>query len=416
MLTTRKLGSVWIETGNPVSGQILGLFVPSITLILAAAFAGLWLRMRNARHVLAFACAYTIVGFAFLVFHYFASPENVLAMVSVHVSYSVAGIIMFWGLYKRAGMHAPVRLFAAIQVITLIFIATSIAEDDMRPWLYSVNVGHGLVFALAARDLMQGGIRNSIDKVIIWILAVCSAMFLARPVMSIMITQRMTVEVYKSSDYYALLMVFVGVLTLSLAMAMVAAVLQDQMSIVREDSENDHLTGLKLRRPFEQAAMDMIDKGGRQNTPVSMIVADIDHFKQVNDIWGHQAGDRAIVAFGELIQKMVRACDVCGRIGGEEFCIMIWDCEIEPAERLAERIREAFASLPHEGINGDVRLTASFGVATGRSMEGFGKLFARADTSLYQAKHAGRNRVHADRREQKREPEDVPALPPVEAA
>nr|WP_269748058.1 GGDEF domain-containing protein [Altererythrobacter lutimaris] len=174
--------------------------------------------------------------------------------------------------------------------------------------------------------------------------------------------------------------------------------------MVREDSENDHLTGLKMRRAFEQSAMDMIDRGTRKNVPVSMIVADIDHFKQVNDIWGHQSGDRAIVAFGKLIQRMVRADDVCGRIGGEEFCIMIWNCELDPAERLAERVREAFAAMPHDGINSDVRLTASFGVATCRPQEGFGKLFARADAALYRAKEAGRNQVLADRREEKREP------------
>ncbi|NVE94472.1 GGDEF domain-containing protein [Altererythrobacter lutimaris] len=387
-----------------MSSQILGLFVPSITLILAGAFAALWLRMRDARHVLAFSGTYMLVGLGFLLFHYAAAPTNIPAMIAVHTLYSVAGIMMFWGLYHRVGLYAPIRLFAVIQAITAVLMSVSIVGDDMRPWLYSANVGHGLIFALAARDLMQLGIRTSIDKVIVWVVGICSAMFFARPVLSIIVTQRMTVEVYKSSDYYALLMVAVGVLTLALAMSIVAAVLQDQMSMVREDSENDHLTGLKMRRAFEQSAMDMIDRGTRKNVPVSMIVADIDHFKQVNDIWGHQSGDRAIVAFGKLIQRMVRADDVCGRIGGEEFCIMIWNCELDPAERLAERVREAFAAMPHDGINSDVRLTASFGVATCRPQEGFGKLFARADAALYRAKEAGRNQVLADRREEKREP------------
>lgn len=402
-----------------MSSQILGLFVPSITLILAGAFAALWLRMRDARHVLAFAGTYVLVGFGFLLFHYAAAPANTLAMLTAHACYSAGGILMFWGLYNRVGLRAPIRLFAIIQIIVAGFMAVSVVGDDMRPWLYSANLGHGLIFALAARDLMLLGIRTSIDKVIVWLLGISSVMFLARPVLSIMVTERMTVEVYKASDYYALLMVAVGVLTLALAMAIVAAVLQDQMSMVREDSENDHLTGLKMRRAFEQSAMDMIDRGARKNVPVSMIVADIDHFKQVNDIWGHQSGDRAIMAFGKLIQRMVRGHDVCGRIGGEEFCIMIWNCELDPAERLAERVREAFAAMPHDGINSDVRLTASFGVATCRPQEGFGKLFARADAALYRAKEAGRDKVLADRREEKREPmaeDTLPSIPEGEAA
>ena len=402
--------------GNAVSGEILGLFVPSITFILAATFAALWLRERSERHVLAFSLTYVLVGVGFLLFHYVSAPTNIPMMLLVHMFYAAGGFAMFWGLYRRVGRKAPVGLFVAIQVIVAVFMALSIVGDDMRAWLYAANLGHGLVFALAARDLMQTGIRTSIDKAIVALIAVSSAMFLARPVMAIMVQQRMTVEVYRASDFYALLMVGVGVLTLAVAMSILAAVLQDHMSMVKQDSENDHLTGLKMRRAFEQSAMDLIDRSARDNRLVSMIVADIDHFKQVNDIWGHQAGDRAIIAFGQLIQSMVRAGDVCGRIGGEEFCMMIRDCELEPAERLAERIRKAFAKMPQEGISADVRLTASFGVATCRPQEGFGKLFARADAALYRAKQAGRDRVEADHRNETREPTGHPLEGSTQAA
>jgi diguanylate cyclase (GGDEF)-like protein len=122
-------------------------------------------------------------------------------------------------------------------------------------------------------------------------------------------------------------------------------------------------------------------------------VADIDNFKQVNDIWGHQSGDEAISGFGRLIEGMVRGCDTAGRIGGEEFCIAVWNCPNEPATRLAERIRVAFARLEHAGIGSDIRLTASFGVATARAGENYRELFARADAALYLAKSGGRNQV-----------------------
>ena len=90
---------------------------------------------------------------------------------------------------------------------------------------------------------------------------------------------------------------------------------------------------------------------------------------------------------------MIRGCDVAGRIGGEEFCIAVWNCPNEPAERLAERIRIAFARLEHDGLNDDIRLTASFGVATARDGETYERLFARADEALYQAKSDGRDQV-----------------------
>lgn len=416
MLTISKVQRSRTETGITVSGLILGLFVPSITLILALAFAALWLRAPSAFHVLAFAGCYALVGSGFLVFHYLSAPTHIPSMLLAHGCYAGAALLMFWGIYRRVGKRAPLKWFAAIQIGCGLAMSLTVATDDMRAWLYSANLGHGLIFALAANDLLRDGWRTSLDRVIGWIVAMCSAMFLTRPVMSIMVEQRMTVEVYKSSDFYALLMITVGVLTLALAMALVAAVLHDQMASMQEESENDHLTGLKMRRPFEQAAMNLIDRGTRQDKAVSMIVADIDHFKQVNDLWGHQAGDRAIADFGALIERTVRAGDICGRIGGEEFCIIVWNCELGPAERLAERIRAAFAKMPHDGISSDVRLTASFGVATCRPQEGFGKLFARADAALYRAKEAGRNKVISDRREEKRSPSSAPVKDQIKAA
>jgi len=113
----------------------------------------------------------------------------------------------------------------------------------------------------------------------------------------------------------------------------------------------------------------------------------------VNDIWGHQSGDQAIADFGNLIKNKVRTCDVAGRIGGEEFCIAVWNCDNEPAYRLAERIRHAFAAHKHIVINDDIRLTASFGVATAQAGETYKQLFARADKALYEAKSKGRDRV-----------------------
>ena len=89
----------------------------------------------------------------------------------------------------------------------------------------------------------------------------------------------------------------------------------------------------------------------------------------------------------------MRGCDISARIGGEEFCIAIWNCDNPSAERLAERIRVAFGALAHEALGDDMRLTASFGVATARPGERYTKLFARADQALYRAKSLGRNRV-----------------------
>jgi diguanylate cyclase (GGDEF)-like protein len=182
----------------------------------------------------------------------------------------------------------------------------------------------------------------------------------------------------------------------SLALILLGAALTDQTKAVREDAERDALTGLKMRGPFEAQAIAMLNRARDKDVPVSVIVADIDHFKRVNDIWGHQVGDTAIASFGDLLRSTIRDTDIAGRIGGEEFCILVWNCPEEPTLNLAERIRARFEQLPIEGISDDVRLTASFGVAQWVTDEGYGRLFARADAALYRAKEGGRNCTSAD--------------------
>ena len=128
---------------------------------------------------------------------------------------------------------------------------------------------------------------------------------------------------------------------------------------------------------------------------LSLLVGDIDHFKQVNDSWGHAAGDRVIATFGKLITTNVRGLDIAGRIGGEEFCILIWNCGEEGAVSLGNRLRAAFSKSKIAGVGDGENFTASFGVAQLHDGESYAQAFDRADKALYTAKRAGRDRVAA---------------------
>ncbi|MEM8726679.1 MAG: GGDEF domain-containing protein, partial [Pseudomonadota bacterium] len=231
------------------------------------------------------------------------------------------------------------------------------------------------------------------DVAIIFLIAFSASDFFIRPSLTVMFEQTIPVGEYQQSVYYSLIGLVLGVKSIMGAMILLGATIVEWTNTLRESSEKDPLTGLNNRAAFEDSMRSVIPRAHNEGRPLSLVVADIDLFKQVNDIWGHQAGDQAISGFGELIGKMVRGCDMAGRIGGEEFCIAVWNCENEPAERLAERIRQAFARLEHEGLSSEIRLTASFGVATAQEGETYEQLFARADSALYQAKSNGRNRV-----------------------
>jgi len=109
----------------------------------------------------------------------------------------------------------------------------------------------------------------------------------------------------------------------------------------------------------------------------------------------------------------VRNCDITGRIGGEEFCIIVWNCDETEATRLADRIRVAFAQTKHESISSNIHLTASFGVTQWTGKESYRRLFARADALLYRAKDGGRNRVEATNMPADHEP-PAPAIAPTQ--
>ena len=131
----------------------------------------------------------------------------------------------------------------------------------------------------------------------------------------------------------------------------------------------------------------------RYATPLSLLILDIDHFKAVNDNFGHQAGDAVLVELARFISAHVRAHDVFARWGGEEFALLAIQSDRDEAMRLAEKLRQAVAEHDFPSVE---RLSISIGMATYRPEEGIQALVARADEALYGAKNAGRNRVEGE--------------------
>ncbi|RMF18679.1 MAG: sensor domain-containing diguanylate cyclase [Candidatus Dadabacteria bacterium] len=161
----------------------------------------------------------------------------------------------------------------------------------------------------------------------------------------------------------------------------------------------DELTGLWNRRAFQRRLDEEILRAHRNDAPLSLVMIDIDHFKQYNDRHGHLVGDRTLAMFAGTIQTTIRRVDIAGRIGGEEFCILAPESDRTAALRLAERLRAAI----HQQVWPREQVRASFGVATldrfVRSASGIDPrqtatvLLNAADDALYQAKAAGRDRV-----------------------
>lgn len=169
-------------------------------------------------------------------------------------------------------------------------------------------------------------------------------------------------------------------------------------SVNQELSElalHDPLTGCANRRGLSQRVDEEMDRATRYGRPLSVAVIDIDHFKNLNDKYGHQAGDQALKHLVQLIQPRLRNTDFLARAGGEEFVILMPETVKEAAEFVLERIREVIASESFYSDRGIIHMTISIGIACLNSGETGNELIERADVMLYQAKKAGRNQVCA---------------------
>ncbi len=159
----------------------------------------------------------------------------------------------------------------------------------------------------------------------------------------------------------------------------------------------DPLTGIGNRRRMTEQINRELDRGRRHHHPLSLLMADIDHFKNVNDQYGHEAGDRVIIAVAKALADGVRQIDLASRFGGEEFVLLMPETPIEVATSAAERLRAEIANLVVLGDKGEnIHFTISIGVATATPenlTDTPSSLVSRADKALYQAKEAGRNRV-----------------------
>ena len=156
----------------------------------------------------------------------------------------------------------------------------------------------------------------------------------------------------------------------------------------------DVLTGLNNRRRFLEVGETEWTRFKRYNRPLTLLAIDIDHFKQVNDRFGHEAGDNALVELARICQTDRRATDLAARIGGEEFALLLPETSITLAQMVADRLRQQVeeTKLSNDGI--PFRITISAGLASAvQSMRDFGALMRRADSALYNAKRLGRNQV-----------------------
>lgn len=171
--------------------------------------------------------------------------------------------------------------------------------------------------------------------------------------------------------------------------------LTEKSATFQQAALTDALTGLQNRRYFDDALAEYLEEFGRIGRPIGVMIIDLDHFKKVNDTYGHDVGDIVLKELGQCLMEFTRYHDIVARLGGEEFAVVAPNLDMYSLKKLAERIRMAVENLTIRAGSTTLKVTASIGIATWDGQEDGMGLYKRADAQLYHAKNGGRNRVAA---------------------
>ena len=306
--------------------------------------------------------------------------------IAVTVVVPAAYLCVAQSIRTVVGQHGQYRALTGT-VLALTAFAVVLAVADV-PFLYQ-TLPFQLACALAISEsiirLMRAPRRQIADIGLIVVLGGVASIFLVRiPIYLMLFQPGAHYAVVRASSFQRASLVVAGILTPLAALLLMVKVIGSVIATYRVRSERDGLTGLLNRQSFDLDVTSARRAGG------AVIMCDIDHFKLVNDRYGHAVGDDVLRAFAALLETSGHRA---GRMGGEEFALLLPRRSASEAARVAEMIRQRFHTGTAPGIAADHRLSASFGVAQYRPGADPKKVFVRADSALYRAKEAGRNRV-----------------------
>ena len=377
------------------AGFILAINL-SVAGLFAVAFFLVAANNKSDRVAVWFGAAY-LFGVLYYVFE-FLLPHQVSPKVTGYLAFaSFLGAVttIAIGIAKRYGAAVPWRLIGATAAVSLIvnWFAFDMARDSLlRMMLYQAP--YAAMQAIGAWIVLKSRRRQALDLALLSVFALSAVQFMSKPFVAVLTDgPGASAQEYIGTNYALYSQTLGAVLAVGTGLLMLMILVRDMLHDVTRRSETDMLSGLYNRRGFEDRAEPGLAAAIRGRVPAALVAADLDHFKAVNDTWGHEIGDRVISAFGALVKSSAPPRATAARIGGEEFAVFLPGANLAAARLYAESLRMAFSGLPIIGVPEGTKFTASFGIAEADGVEGLSDLRRRADAALYAAKKSGRDRV-----------------------
>jgi diguanylate cyclase (GGDEF)-like protein len=290
--------------------------------------------------------------------------------------------------------ETPVTVFLIAPLIWLTAMQAPAIANDINLRVLVVSSLQCALVSLMAYELWRERAEPLLSRWPAIILLVVHAVMLNVRMVTVMLTTIVTPHDFFHSPAFAVMAFGTLLYTITLAFLLLSMTKERSEARHRTAALIDPLTALFNRRAFMLDAEAAIAGRASRREPFAVLLADLDHFKRINDVHGHAVGDKALKAFAATLQRCVSSHGLTGRIGGEEFAILSPGADLDAALALGERIRATFAQAAAELDGHALAATVSIGVAVSRVGD-LTQLLGRADSALYQAKQDGRDRVCA---------------------
>lgn len=375
---------------------LLTAILPVIAAVLCATLYSLWLRQRERRHVLnwllAYACAVlgSAISLARLVIENAAPFSLVANAFLVGVAFFAArGALLLHRGRPEDRITLPILLATILAGLWFGFVSPSVFWRGT-----TASVGAAVIFLIAARAIRRNPQRDRVGRLTGLVFVLTAAALVARPALAFAYEGPIEAEAEVTSAFWGVsFRIFAMLSWCAMAVLFLLRATSDLMAEATAQSLTDPLTGIGNRRGFFTAAEAALAATGRK-APATLLLCDIDAFKQVNDSYGHATGDLVIKALANVLSEALEGTGaILGRLGGEEFVILLPGTPLEPAFAVAEAIRTDYARRSRGIRPLQNPVTVSIGIAETTGEEGIEAMIERADAALYRAKRKGRDRV-----------------------
>jgi diguanylate cyclase (GGDEF)-like protein len=323
-------------------------------------------------------------------------------------AYGVCDLVLMLGI---VGMHRGVRKFVSDEsqskadvqngsllaacMAFLLYAKFALNDDALEVEAFGLFAGYFLLSTgMQAMRNMRSQFGMPASLATVFPLHMAGLLFIVRCIIGLIFPDDHLEDFHLHSDFNVMFLFAVFTMHLMLNISLGGLVVSKLISEIRHLSISDALTGLSNRRFLEETLELEMSRFRRWNRPFSVLMLDIDHFKTVNDTHGHDVGDEVLKCVAKVIKDSARNNDITGRWGGEEFFLILPETGQEGGEIFSERLRAEIekSKVPH--TNGPIKVTASMGLATAASHHlMWRELVKEADSAMYRAKAAGRNRV-----------------------